>query len=236
MTVIPTVDDYPDFTERSQFTSSAIISVTATATSTPTTVGTFYTGGYESLMVTTSNQGAGVGWVYTFKWFADQALTVQTGQLGLRTLSAIPINAQVPNRGPWCTVTVTTTSASAKSYTMTVVPRTGTPSGAGAFLDGLIQGGTSQPIAAGVTFTQNAFSLTTGEACLTVATGATTWWAKLYGLDETSATIGVFAGADSTSGVTQSARFILPPYWTQLQINNGDGVSRNFDFAVQAAL
>lgn len=236
MSIIPTVEDHPDGTRRSQFTTSAIIATTTTATLTPKVLGTFYTGGYESLVVMTSAQGSGAGWVYTFKWYADEAKAIPIGQMNLRTLSAIPVNAQVPNRGPWCEVSVTTNLVAAKSFTIAIVPRTGTPSGAGAFLDGLIHSSVGQSINGGGSVTQNAFGLTPGEACMSVTTSAAVWSARLFALDELSGLIGPFGAMGFAGGASQTQRLILPPYWTQLTVINGDAGAQTFSWAIQAQL
>lgn len=236
MSIIPTDEDHPDFTRPSQFTSAPVLAVTTTAVAASPALASFYTGGYESLVVKATNQAAGVGWVYTFDWFGDQAMTEPAGSLNLRTLSAIPISAQVANRGPWCRVTVTTTSVVAHGFTILVIPRTGTPSGAGAFLDGLIHGISAQLIGPGATVSQNAFGLTPGEAALSVNTGAALWSAKVFGFDELSAATGVYGALNGTGGTSQTTRMILPAGWTQIQVTNGDGVNRFFDWAVQAAL
>lgn len=235
MTIIPTDEDHPDFTRPSQFTSAPVLAVTDTATAATKVLGVFYTGGYESLVVRTSGQAAGVGWIYTFEWFGDKGLTQPAGQLNFRTLSAIVVNAQVPNRGPWCRVSVTTNSAVAHGFTILVIPRTGTPSGAGAFLDGLIHGGSGQVIAGGGgTFNQNAFSLTPGDATLSVKTTAAVWEAVIYGSDELSAIVGAFGGLTGTGGGAQSTRVTMPVDWTLLQVRNFDAGNQTFWWAVQA--
>jgi hypothetical protein len=236
VTVIPTVADHPDFTQPPQFTADPVIAGAFTATATSGPLATFYCGNMESIVVRATGMAAGVGWVYNFTWYADQALTQQIGQTNLRTLSAIPISAQLPNRGPWCQVTVTTTNVAAKAFTLYVIPRTGTPSGAGSFLDGLIQSAAGQVIAGAGNVSQNAYGLTPGEACITVDTDAAVWSAKLFAFDETSALIGIWCGLTNTGGGAQSQRFILPPYWTRLTVSNGDAGNRTFDWAVQAAL
>lgn len=236
MTLIPTVADYPDFTKEPEFTTAPIIAGTFNPSSTGLVIGTFYTGGFESFVVRTSNQFAGLGWVYNFAWYADAALTNQIGQANLRTLSAIPISAQLPNRGPFCRATITTNAVAAHPTTVVIVPRTGSPSGAGAFLDGLVHGGYNQVIAGGATFAQNAFGLTPGPAAMTVVTSAASWRASVTGFDELSSQVGVFAGLNSAGGTHQTARLVLPPYWTQIQITNNDAGNQTFHFSVQAEL
>lgn len=233
MSIIPTIEDSPDFTRKSQFTDTPVLNINQAFTA-DFTSSKFYTGGYESLLVTTPALAGSRGWVFTFKWYGEQALTNLIGQVNYRTAGAVLIHDQVANRGPWCQVTITSTSYTGSPVaSLLVLPRTGTPPAAGGFGDGVVNFGSGSSINNGATLVSPAVAVSTGPATFAVLASTKTWNARVVPEDELGSVIDVCAVLDGGGTmVGATARCGLPPYRCFVAITNNDAAPQTFTWGL----